>query len=151
MIDTFRPLLDAARGVDLADPQAARAELVRRLDPRGPAAVALNRALTDLLDARRIADRGDPPVRWSRVAKATPESLGFSIDAVDMHGPGPHHVHPDGEVNWCVALEGDPRFDGQPAGWVVMPPGSGHVPTVSGGRMLIVYLLPGGKIEFTKA
>jgi hypothetical protein len=59
-------------------------------------------------------------------------------------------VHPGGEVNWCVALDGDPRFDGQPAGWVVMPPGSGHVPTVSGGRMLIVYLLPGGKIEFTK-
>lgn len=151
MLNTFLPLLDAARGVDLSRPDVAAAELARRFDPRGPAAAALNEALVALLDERRIADRGEPPVRWSRVSKATPESSDFSIDAVDMNGPGPHHVHPNGEVNWCVALEGDPRFDGRPAGWVVMPPGSGHVPTVSGGRMLIVYLLPGGKIEFTKA
>jgi len=150
MIETFRPLLDAARGVDLADPESARAALSRRLDPHGPAAAALNRELVALLDAQKIADRGEPPVRWSRVSKANPESSDFSIDAVDMNGPGPHHAHPNGEVNWCIALEGDPRFDGRPAGWVVMPPGSGHVPTVSGGRMLIVYLLPGGKIEFTK-
>lgn len=150
MLDTFRPLLDAAAGVDLADPAAAQRELARRFDPRGPAAAELNRSLVALLDARRIADRGEPPVRWSRVSKATPDSRDFSIDVVDMNGPGPHHAHPGGEVNWCVALEGDPRFDGRPAGWVVMPPGSGHVPTVSGGRMLIVYLLPGGKIEFTK-
>jgi len=151
MLNTFLPLLEAARGVDLSRPDVAQAELGRRFDPRGPAAAALNEALLALLDERRIADRGEPPVRWSRVSKATPESSDFSIDAVDMNGPGPHHVHPNGEVNWCVALEGDPRFDGRPAGWVVMPPGSGHVPTVSGGRMLIVYLLPGGKIEFTKA
>lgn len=151
MLESFRPLLAAASGVDLAHPLLAQAELARRFDPHGTAARALNRALVALLDERKIADRGELPVRWSRVSKATPESADFSIDAVDMNGPGPHHVHPNGEVNWCVALEGDPRFDGQPAGWVVMPPGSGHVPTVSGGRMLIVYLLPGGKIEFTKA
>jgi len=150
MLTTFRPLLDAALDVDLSDPERARAELVRRLDPKSPRAAELNLQLVALLDERRIADRGEPPVRWSRVSKATPESADFSIDAVDMNGPGPHHAHPGGEVNWCVALEGDPRFDGQPAGWVVMPPGSAHVPTVSGGRMLIVYLLPGGKIEFTK-
>jgi hypothetical protein len=151
MIDTFRPLLDAARGVALDDPAAARAELARRLDPAGPAAAALNRELVALLEARRIADRGAPPVRWSRVAKSAPELHDFSIDAVDMSAAGPHHTHPAGEVNWCIALEGDPRFDGRPAGWVVMPPGSAHVPTVSGGRMLIVYLLPGGRIEFTPA
>lgn len=151
MLNTFRPLLDAALGVDLARPDAAVAELTRRFDPREKAAADLNRALVALLDERKIADRGEPPVRWSRVSKATPESSDFSIDAVDMNGSGPHHAHPNGEVNWCIALEGDPRFDGRPAGWVVMPPGSGHVPTVSGGRMLIVYLLPGGKIEFTKA
>ena len=33
-------------------------------------------------------------------------------------------------------------------GWVVESPGSEHVPTVEGGRMLIVYLLPEGAIEF---
>jgi hypothetical protein len=148
MIETFRPLLDAARGVDLADPAKARAELARRFDPAGPKAAELNRALVALLDERKIADRGEPPVRWSRVAKSTPETLGFSIDAVEMNGPGPHHMHPSGEVNWCVPLEGDPRFEGTRTGWVVMPPGSDHVPAVSGGRMLIVYLLPEGRIEF---
>jgi hypothetical protein len=31
---------------------------------------------------------------------------------------------------------------------VVERPGSQHVPTVAGGAMLIVYLLPKGQIEF---
>lgn len=150
MIETFRPLIDAARGVDLSKPAAAREALRARLDPAGKEARALNETLFALLAQGRIAERGAMPVKFGRVTKATPESDDFSIDVVHMEGPGPHHVHPNGEVNWCVALEGEPRFDGQPAGWVVMPPGSGHVPTVAGGRMLIVYLLPKGAIEFSK-
>ena len=150
MIETFRPLLDAARGVDLADPSSARAELERRLDPRGPEARALAEALLGLYREGRIAERGAPPVRWGRVAKATPETSDFSIDVVWMDGAGPRHRHPQGEVNFCIALEGDPRFDGQPAGWVVLPPGSSHVPAVEGGAMLIVYLLPQGEIEFAR-
>lgn len=148
MLDTFRPLLEAAQGLDLEDPEAARAALVDRFDPESPAARALEAELQDLLAAGRIADRGEPPVKWGRVAKATDDSLGFSIDVVHMSGPGPRHRHPGGEVNYCIALEGDPRFDGQPAGWVVLPPDSTHVPTVEGGTMLIVYLLPSGQIEF---
>jgi hypothetical protein len=31
---------------------------------------------------------------------------------------------------------------------VVFPPDSAHVPTVTGGRMLIVYFLPGGAVEW---
>jgi hypothetical protein len=31
-----------------------------------------------------------------------------------------------------------------------MPPGSAHRPTVSQGRALVLYLLPNGKIDFTK-
>jgi hypothetical protein len=65
-----------------------------------------------------------------------------------MTGPGPRHRHPRGELNYCIALEGAPTFMGQAPGWVVEPPGSEHVPTVAGGRMLIVYLLPQGEIEF---
>jgi hypothetical protein len=151
MIDTFRPLIDAARGVDLSQPAAAREALRRRFDPTGDEARALNEKLRALLAEGRIAERGALPVKFGRVTKATPQSDEFSIDVVHMNGPGPHHVHPNGEVNWCIALDGEPRFDGQPAGWVVMPPGSGHVPTVSGGTMLIVYLLPQGAIEFTKS
>ncbi len=148
MLETFRPLLEAAAGVDLDRPEDARLTLLARLDPRGDVARRVNAELLALLEEGRIAERGEPPVRWGRVAKASSETLGFSIDAVWMSGPGPRHRHPDGEVNWCVALEGNPSFEGQPAGWVVLPAGSTHVPRVEAGTMLIVYLLPGGKIEF---
>lgn len=150
MLETFRPLIDAAAGVNVADPATARAELERRLDPRGETARNLGAGLRTLLDSGKIADRGAPPVRWSRVAKAGPETRDLSIDVVLMTGAGPRHGHPGGEVNFCLALEGTPRFDGQEPGWVVFPPGSSHVPTVEGGTMLIVYLLPGGQIEFDK-
>ena len=148
MLDTFAPLLAAAENVDLSDPQAARAELNRRFDPEGEAAKALNAQLEALLAEGKIAERGALPVCWGRVTKASPESRDFSIDVVHMNGAGPEHRHPGGEVNYCVALEGQPTFEDQPPGWIVMPPDSVHVPTVAGGRMLIVYLLPKGEIEF---
>jgi len=151
MIDTFRPLIEAARGVELADATAARTELARRLDPASPEAAALNQQLLALLEEGKVADRGELPVKYGRVSKALPETEDFSIDVVEMNGAGPLHRHPAGEVNWCIALEGEPTFMGQPPGWVVEPPGSEHVPTVSGGRMLIVYLLPAGAIEFIGA
>jgi hypothetical protein len=148
MLDAFQPLLDAARGVALDDAGAAEAELRRRLDPASPAAQALNAALKGLLAAGAIANRGEPPVRYGRVAKAGLPTGGFSIDAVHMTAAGPRHRHPKGEIDWCVPLAGRPTFDGRGAGWVVLPPGSVHVPTVAGGEMLVVYLLPEGAIEF---
>jgi hypothetical protein len=151
MLETFQPLLDAAQGVDLSDPSAARATLTERLDPDGPAGQAVASALKALLESGAICDRGELPVRWSRAAKASEETLGFSIDTVLMNGAGPKHRHPKGEANFCVALEGTPRFDGEGPGWVVLPPESVHVPTVEGGTMLIVYLLPDGAMEFLAA
>ena len=150
MLDTFRPLFTAAHGLDLSNPAQARAELARRFDPAGPAAATLRTSLVRLYEEGKIAANGALPVRWGRAAKSTPETLEQSIDVVVMNGAGPLHRHPRGEVNYCLALEGDPRFDGQPAGWVVFPPESRHVPTVTGGTMLIVYLLPQGQIEFLK-
>jgi Domain of unknown function (DUF4863) len=148
VLSTFAPLLQAAQGLDLSSPAKARAELERRFDPRGKAAQALNAELKALLEAGKVAERGALPVKYGRVAKAGEPTLGFSIDVVHMTGPGPLHRHPNGEVNYCVALEGAPTFDGHPPGWVVFPPESRHVPTVAGGAMLIVYLLPQGAIEF---
>tara|TARA_R110002095_G_scaffold194758_1_gene173164 strand:- start:455 stop:907 length:453 start_codon:yes stop_codon:yes gene_type:complete len=148
MLETFRPLLDAARGLDLSDPVAAREELNRRLDPASEAGLAVSAGLKALLEAGSIADRGELPVKWGRVAKATPETDDHSIDAVHMTGAGPSHTHPAGEVNWCIPLEGEPQFESTKNGWCVMPPGSTHVPEVTGGAMLIVYLIPTGAIEF---
>lgn len=153
------PLREAAT-VDLADPAAARSALRRAWAPEGPQGQALRAALVAALDAGTICDRGPPECRYSRLIKADAAGAagasgaaapghGFSVDLVCMTAPGPRHKHPRGEVNLCFALEGSPRFDGQPEGWVVFPPGSEHVPTVTGGRMLIAYFLPGGAIEWS--
>ena len=89
-------------------------------------------------------------IRYGRVFKPDAELQGFSVDVVDMDDcVGPHHGHPNGEIDLVMPLEGDARFDGHPAGWVVYPAGSAHHPTVAGGRALVLYLLPGGSIEFS--
>ena len=75
---------------------------------------------------------------------------GFSVDVVEMDRiRGPHHLHPNGEIDLVMPLEGPATFDGQGAGWKVYGPGTAHYPTVSGGRALVLYLLPQGAIEFT--
>ena len=88
-------------------------------------------------------------VRYGRIARADPALSGFSLDVVEMEGPASGaHTHPRGEFDLSFPLDGQPRFDGRAPGWVVYPPGSRHVPTISGGRMLIAYFLPGGEIAF---
>ena len=50
---------------------------------------------------------------------------GYSVDVVDMADiAGPHHVHPNGEIDLIMPIEGDATFDGRPGGWAVNPPGS---------------------------
>jgi hypothetical protein len=103
------------------------------------------------LEAGWLTPREANGLRFGRVAKSTPDSFGFTIDAVDMCGPGPGHTHPEGEFDLCFALTPNARFDGSSEGWVVYPPGSWHVPTVSEGRMVIFYFLPNGAIRFQSA
>ena len=89
-------------------------------------------------------------IRYGRIFKPAPDLHGFSVDVVDMNDcAGPHHAHPNGEIDLVMPIEGDARFDGRPAGWLVCPPGSAHRPTVSEGRALVLYLLPEGQIHFT--
>jgi hypothetical protein len=148
MLEVFRPLLEAAHGLDLSDGARAQTELERRFDPKSAEARALGQQLIALSQEGKLASRGALPVRWGRVAKASPETLDQSIDVVVMNGAGPRHRHPRGEVNFCLAIDGEPTFEGQPPGWVVLEAGTVHVPTVAGGTMLIVYLLPQGEMEF---
>jgi len=97
-----------------------------------------------------LCERKAGGIGYGRVFKPDEELAGFSVDVVDMQDVvGPHHVHPKGEIDLVMPLEGDALFDGHPAGWVVCPPGSAHQPTVSNGRALVLYLLPEGSIEFT--
>jgi hypothetical protein len=91
-------------------------------------------------------------IKYGRVAKPGPQLHGFSIDVVDMADVvGPHHRHPHGEIDMIMPLAGDAKFDGHGAGWLVYGPDSAHKPTVSGGRAYVLYLLPEGAIEFTRA
>ena len=97
-----------------------------------------------------LCNREAGGIRFGRIFKPAPDLQNFSVDVVDMDSiAGPHHVHPDGEIDLVMPVEGEARFDGRPAGWVVYPPESGHSPTVSHGRALVLYLLPEGRIRFT--
>lgn len=116
---------------------------------------ALEALNTDQLEAASLAahaagwltPKEGGGVRFGRITKA--DSHGHSIDAVDMNGPASGaHTHPKGEVELCIDLAGEPTFDGRRCRFIAYPPGSRHVPTVAGGRMLILYFLPGGEIIF---
>lgn len=90
-------------------------------------------------------------IKYGRVIREGPATHGFSVDVVDMRPmAGPHHAHPNGEIDLIMPLEAGAKFDGRGAGWLVYEPGSAHSPTVTGGRALVLYLLPGGAIEFTR-
>jgi hypothetical protein len=91
-------------------------------------------------------------VRFGRPIKPGPASHGFSVDVVEMNDVvGPHHRHPNGEIDLVMPRDAGASFDGVRRGWLVYDPGSSHFPTVTGGRALVLYLLPGGAIEFTGA
>ena len=98
-----------------------------------------------------LCNREGAGIRYGRIFKPTPELHGFSVDVVDMKDiAGPHHTHPNGEVDLIMPIDGDARFDGRAAGWVVYGAGTAHRPTVSNGRALVLYLLPEGRIEFSR-
>ena len=88
-------------------------------------------------------------IKFGRVIK---DVDGFSVDVVLMNNVvGPHHSHPNGEIDMVMPLSGNPKFDGSGSGWVVYEPGSAHKPTVTGGEAIVLYLLPDGEIEFTRS
>ncbi|OZI77500.1 DUF4863 family protein [Bordetella genomosp. 12] len=90
-------------------------------------------------------------IRYGRVIKPDAALAGYSVDVVDMNDlAGPHHRHPQGEIDLVMPLSDAARFDGRGAGWLVYGPDSAHSPTVRGGQALVLYLLPAGAIEFTR-
>jgi len=149
----FRALIS-----DLTSQIAGRpldAELDRWLNAHhgagSPRYEAIKQACTDAVAEGWMCEREGGGIRYGRVLKADDGLHRFSVDVVDMNEvTGPHHRHPQGEIDLIMSLEGDARFDGRPAGWCVYPPGSAHRPTVTQGRALVLYLLPEGQIEFTR-
>ncbi|WP_291381487.1 MULTISPECIES: DUF4863 family protein [Achromobacter] len=98
-----------------------------------------------------MCNREGGGIKYGRVIKPADDLGGCSVDVVDMIDlAGPHHAHPNGEIDMIMPLTEDARFDGHGAGWLVYGPGTAHRPTVTQGRALVLYLLPGGAIEFTR-
>jgi hypothetical protein len=129
---------------------ALDAWLNERHGPASASYAALKASCEAGVAAGWLCNREGGGIRYGRIFKPADDLHGFSVDVVDMKDiAGPHHVHPRGEIDLVMPLEGEARFDGRPAGWLVCPPGSAHRPTVSQGRALVLYLLPEGQIQFT--
>ena len=117
---------------------------------------ALIARITESVRGRPIAEgwmcnREAGGIRFGRVMKPGPATHGFSVDVVVMNDvKGPHHRHPNGEIDMIIPITPDARFDGHGPGWCVYGPDTAHYPTVSDGEAIVLYLLPKGEIEFTK-
>jgi len=127
------------------------ADLNRAFPPDGPAFRSLLDACRAGIAAGWMCNREAGGIKYGRVIKPGEATHGFSVDVVEMDNlAGPHHRHPNGEIDMVMPLNGPAAFDGRGAGWLVYGPGSAHSPTVTGGKALVLYLLPQGAIEFTK-
>ena len=149
LAERLQHLVAAVDAIDAAAPDAAVAHLEATHPFEGEGVNAI-RALCDrgLEEGWLCPREGGPTVKFGRIAK---DMGGYAVDAVRMEeGHAIGHTHTRGEINMCFPLEGEPKFDGLDPGWVVFPPGSHHVPTVTGGTMLFIYFTPGGEVVWDK-
>jgi hypothetical protein len=129
---------------------ALQADLNFKFPPEGEPFQRIREACHAGIAAGWLCGQGDAKRRFGRIFEAGEVTHGFSVDVVDITDlVGNHHRHPTGEIDMIMPVTPEAKFDGSGAGWLVYAPGSGHRPTVSDGRALILYLLPEGKIEWT--
>jgi hypothetical protein len=131
------------------------AQMERDLNTLFPAAGGAYGAIFDTclagVAAGWMCNREAGGIKYGRVIKPSEVTHGFSVDVVQMEPvAGPHHRHPNGEIDLVMPLTDGAKFDGRDAGWLVYGPDSAHSPTVTQGRALVLYLLPAGAIEFTR-
>jgi len=132
--------------------RALDSDLAKDLNARFPATGPLFKSIRAACDTGVaegwMCEREQGGIKFGRVIK---DIDGFSIDVVEMSDlVGPHHRHPNGEIDMIMPIDAGAEFDGHGAGWFVYGPDSAHKPTVTGGKALVLYLLPGGAIEFTR-
>jgi hypothetical protein len=132
--------------------KAVDAALAKSLNEQFPATgktvQAIRAACDQAIKDGWMCEREQGGIKFGRVVK---DLDGFSIDVVHMKDVvGPHHRHPNGEIDLVLPLDPSAKFDGYGAGWVVYGADSAHKPTVSDGAALVLYLLPGGAIDFTR-
>ena len=129
---------------------ALQTDLNLKFPPESELFQAVNKACHEGIAAGWLCREGDAKRRFGRIFEAGAATHGFSVDVVDITDlVGNHHRHPTGEIDMIMPVTPEAKFDANGAGWLVYAPGSGHRPTVTAGRALILYLLPEGKIEWT--
>lgn len=117
----------------------------------GEVVAAIEAACHEAIAAGWMCAEGAPGRRYGRVIQPAADCHDLSVDVVDLTDVvGPHHSHPNGEICLTMPVSPEARFDGKGRGWCVYGPNSAHRPTVTGGRALVLYLLPEGKIAFTR-
>lgn len=143
------PVADLARDKPLD--RKLEAELNATFPSDGAVFRGISEACSQAIAAGWMCNREAAGIKFGRVIKPGPGTQGFSVDVVDMTDiKGPHHRHPNGEIDMIMPLDSAAKFDGRGAGWMVYGPDSAHSPTVNDGRALVLYLLPQGAIEFTR-
>jgi hypothetical protein len=147
--DLIKPIADAVAGHSV---EAALGEMLNQeFPPDGEAFKAIETACHEAIADGWMCAREAGGIGFGRVIEPDADLQGFSVDVVRMADvKGPHHGHPLGEIDMVMPLTPGAQFDGQGAGWKVYGPGTAHHPTVSGGEALVLYLLPEGRIEFTR-
>ena len=145
----MKPVMQAvaARPID----QALAEELNRHFPAGGETFKSIEAACHAAIVEGWMCSHGGEGRRFGRVVEPAPETSELSVDVVQLRDVvGPHHSHPNGEICLTMPVTPGARFDDKGAGWCVYEPGSAHRPTVTDGEALVLYLLPGGKIAFTK-
>lgn len=103
------------------------------------------------IDEGWLCDREHGGIRFGRILNEGPDTHGFSVDVVQMEDiAGPYHGHPQGEIDMIIPESAGAKFDGEGQGWLVYEVDSEHFPTVSGGKAIVLYLLPKGEIDFNR-
>lgn len=153
-LDQFVSLLKPV--VDTIAETGVTADLEEALNARIPADGdvfnKIEETCHEAIKAGWMCTQGGEGRRFGRVVEPSSDTHDLSIDVVDLTDiVGPHHCHPTGEVCMVMPVTEDAQFDGHGAGWCVNLPGTAHHPTVTNGRALVLYLLPGGEIEFTQS
>jgi len=148
LLETLRPII---REIEPAQWNAA---LAARLNTQFPTDGIIFQKIetmcADGIDTNWMGLAGEEVRKGARVIEPSPKSGELSVDVVQLIDfTGPHHRHPKGEVCAVMPDREDGRFDSNPRGWAVYPPGSDHWPSGTGGRVRVLFFLPDGAIDYT--
>ncbi len=147
--ELMAPILEAVAGKPVD--AGLEKELGARFPGDGEMFARIEAACLASIEAGWMCAEGEGNRRFGRVIEPGENTGDLSVDVVDMTNlRGGHHKHPAGEILMIMPQDEGARFDARGRGWLVYAPGTGHRPSVEGGRALVLYLLPGGEIEWTE-